>query len=118
REPLKPAQGGVHLLDDDAKRRASAHGSYDGGRTRDRLQSRIHPVEGLWAAAPIPRLCGGRRCTTRLLAMRFDAQGFGRSPAATEPATRADDLYELLRTLNVSRAHLVGISAGGARPPS
>ena len=45
--------------------------------------------------------------------IRFDAQGFGRSPAAPEPGTRADDLYELFQTLGIRRAHLVGVSAGG-----
>ncbi len=49
----------------------------------------------------------------RYRAIRYDAQGFGRSPAAVEPATRADDLYELLRTLGIERAHLVGVSNGG-----
>ena len=46
--------------------------------------------------------------------IRYDAQGFGQSPAAVEPATRADDLYELLRTLGIERAHLVGVSNGGS----
>ncbi len=46
--------------------------------------------------------------------IRFDAQGFGRSPVAAEPATRAEDLYELLRTLGVRQAHVVGLSFGGA----
>src|SRR5438034_5877517 len=35
----------------------------------------------------------------RYQVIRYDAQGFGQSPAAVEPATRAEDLYELLRTL-------------------
>src|SRR5436853_7059761 len=50
----------------------------------------------------------------RYQVIRYDAQGFGQSPAAVEPATRADDLYELLRTLGIERAHLIGVSNGGA----
>jgi 3-oxoadipate enol-lactonase len=49
----------------------------------------------------------------RYRVIRFDAQGFGRSAAASEPETRADDLYELLRTLEVGRAHVLGLSMGG-----
>jgi 3-oxoadipate enol-lactonase len=50
----------------------------------------------------------------RYRVIRFDAQGFGRSAASSEPDTRADDLYELLRTLEVARAHVIGLSMGGA----
>lgn len=46
--------------------------------------------------------------------IRFDAQGFGQSPTVPEPQSRADDLYDLLRTLDIERAHLVGASFGGA----
>jgi pimeloyl-ACP methyl ester carboxylesterase len=46
--------------------------------------------------------------------IRFDAQGFGQSPAAAEPATRADDIHELLRSLDVPKAHVIGVSMGGA----
>jgi len=52
--------------------------------------------------------------STRYRVIRYDAQGFGRSPAAVEPATRADELYELLRTIGIQRAHLIGVSNGGA----
>lgn len=45
--------------------------------------------------------------------IRFDAQGFGRSPAAAEPNTRARDIHDLLQALEVPRAHLVGVSMGG-----
>src|SRR5260370_24598631 len=44
----------------------------------------------------------------------FDAQGFGRSPASVEPVPRAEDLYDLLHTLEISKAHLIGVSMGGA----
>jgi pimeloyl-ACP methyl ester carboxylesterase len=52
--------------------------------------------------------------SARYRVIRYDAQGFGQSPAAVEPATRAEDLAELLRTLGISRAHLVGVSNGGS----
>jgi pimeloyl-ACP methyl ester carboxylesterase len=46
--------------------------------------------------------------------VRFDAQGFGRSPSSPEPVPRAEDLYELLHTLEIPKAHLIGVSMGGA----
>ncbi|MBV9545068.1 MAG: alpha/beta hydrolase [Chloroflexi bacterium] len=46
--------------------------------------------------------------------IRYDAQGFGRSPMAATPNTRADDLRSVLRQLAVDRAHVVGLSMGGA----
>src|SRR5712691_428055 len=46
--------------------------------------------------------------------IRYDAQGFGKSPAAVDPMPRAEDLHELLRTLGIGRAHLVGVSNGGS----
>jgi pimeloyl-ACP methyl ester carboxylesterase len=46
--------------------------------------------------------------------IRFDAQGFGRSPAAAEPKPRAEDIFDLLTELGISRAHLIGVSMGGA----
>ncbi len=52
--------------------------------------------------------------SARYRVIRYDAQGFGQSPAAVDPATRAEDLYELLRALGIERAHLVGLSNGGA----
>jgi pimeloyl-ACP methyl ester carboxylesterase len=45
--------------------------------------------------------------------VRFDAQGFGRSPAAAQPQTRAKDLLDLLDHLRIDRAHLMGVSFGG-----
>jgi len=50
----------------------------------------------------------------RYRVIRFDAQGFGRSPAAPSPQPRAGDVYDLLRALDVARAHVVGVSMGGA----
>jgi pimeloyl-ACP methyl ester carboxylesterase len=45
--------------------------------------------------------------------IRYDAQGFGRSPLASAPAIRADDLHRVLDGLGIGRAHLVGLSMGG-----
>ncbi len=46
--------------------------------------------------------------------IRLDVQGFGKSPAAEQPVTRAQELCDLLRSLDVERAHVVGVSMGGA----
>lgn len=47
--------------------------------------------------------------------VRYDLRGFGRSNVPTdEPYSHCDDLGALLDHLNVARAHLVGLSKGGA----
>lgn len=50
----------------------------------------------------------------RYRVIRYDMQGFGRTPAADQPVRRADELVELLRILGIARTHLVGISNGGS----
>jgi pimeloyl-ACP methyl ester carboxylesterase len=50
----------------------------------------------------------------RYRVIRYDMQGFGRTPPAARPVRRADELHALLRALEVPRAHLVGVSNGGA----
>jgi 3-oxoadipate enol-lactonase len=50
----------------------------------------------------------------RYRVIRLDAQGFGRSPAAAEPTTRAQELFDFLTGLGIDRAHLIGVSAFGA----
>lgn len=45
--------------------------------------------------------------------IRFDLRGFGKSDKATGPVARRDDLYQLLRQLEVPRAALVGVSMSG-----
>jgi 3-oxoadipate enol-lactonase len=46
-------------------------------------------------------------------AIRYDRRGYGRSPATTVIYTETDDLFALLRHLQVKRAMLVGSSHGG-----
>jgi 3-oxoadipate enol-lactonase len=50
----------------------------------------------------------------RYRVIRYDMQSFGRTPPAAQPVRRADELYELMRALDVPRAHLVGVSNGGS----
>lgn len=45
--------------------------------------------------------------------MRYDMRGFGKSSPATGPVDRRDDLWQLLRGLNIERAALIGCSMGG-----
>jgi pimeloyl-ACP methyl ester carboxylesterase len=45
--------------------------------------------------------------------IRYDMLGYGRSDRANGPRCRRADLYQLLRHLNVSQAHLLGCSMGG-----
>src|SRR5262245_51574412 len=51
--------------------------------------------------------------TARFRVVRFDMRGYGKSDKATGPVSRRQDLYNLLRRLNIERAHLVGCSMGG-----
>lgn len=48
----------------------------------------------------------------RFRVIRYDLRGHGRSVAPTEPYTGFDDLRSLLDTLGITRASLVGLSAG------
>jgi 3-oxoadipate enol-lactonase len=50
----------------------------------------------------------------RYQVIRYDMQGFGRTPPAEQPVRRADELLALLQALEVPRAHLLGVSNGGA----
>jgi pimeloyl-ACP methyl ester carboxylesterase len=45
--------------------------------------------------------------------VRYDRRGYGRSPVATGWYTETDDVYALLKHLNVHHAMLVGSSHGG-----
>ncbi|MGW2382760.1 alpha/beta fold hydrolase [Streptomyces sp. NPDC001658] len=56
----------------------------------------------------LPALAEGRRV------IRYDARGFGRSPAPTVSYTAAGDLKTVLDHFGVGRAVLVGTSMGGA----
>ena len=46
--------------------------------------------------------------------IRYDVRGIGKSARPTEPFSHSNDLFELLRFLNIDRAHIVGLSVGGA----
>jgi pimeloyl-ACP methyl ester carboxylesterase len=45
--------------------------------------------------------------------VRYDARGFGKSPAATAPFANEEDLAQLLQYLKIDKATLVGLSLGG-----
>jgi len=49
----------------------------------------------------------------RYTVIRYDVRGFGKSKVPTKPYSDDEDLYQLLRFLNVKKAHLVGLSMGG-----
>lgn len=46
--------------------------------------------------------------------IRYDMRGFGRSPTERVPFSFHQDLFELLVHLGVERAHVLGLSMGGA----
>lgn len=50
----------------------------------------------------------------RYRVIRYDTRGFGKSPVAKDhPFSNRQDLYELLKHLNVEKAYLVGLSRSG-----
>ena len=58
--------------------------------------------------AQVPAFAG------RYRVIRYDMQGFGQTPAASSPLTRADELLALMDQLSIPKAHLVGVSNGGS----
>ncbi|MEU2396317.1 alpha/beta fold hydrolase [Streptomyces sp. NPDC007369] len=52
--------------------------------------------------------------TARHRVIRYDARGFGRSPAPTAPYSQVEDLAAVLDHFGLARAVLVGSSMGGA----
>ncbi len=46
--------------------------------------------------------------------VRYDRRGFGNSQLTPGPFSHRRDLYQLLKFLDIERAHLLGCSAGGA----
>jgi 3-oxoadipate enol-lactonase len=45
--------------------------------------------------------------------VRYDRRGYGRSPAATQPYSRTDDLLAVMHAAGMEHAVMVGASAGG-----
>ena len=45
--------------------------------------------------------------------VRYDMRGFGKSPMTPGPYSNRQDLYGLLRYLEIERAHFIGCSMGG-----
>jgi pimeloyl-ACP methyl ester carboxylesterase len=45
--------------------------------------------------------------------VRFDMRGYGKSDAIQTPVSRRDDLYQLMRHLNIGKAALLGCSMSG-----
>ena len=46
--------------------------------------------------------------------IRYDVRGIGKSARPQTPFSHSEDLYELLALLKIERAHVVGLSVGGA----
>src|SRR6476660_6290930 len=46
--------------------------------------------------------------------IRYDPRGAGKSPPPTGPYTQYEDLAALLEHIGVGKAHIVGLSLGGA----
>jgi pimeloyl-ACP methyl ester carboxylesterase len=46
--------------------------------------------------------------------LRYDMRGFGQSPASDADFAHHQDLHDLLRYLNITRCHLIGVSLGAS----
>jgi len=46
--------------------------------------------------------------------IRYDVRGIGKSGRPTAPFSHGSDLFELLKFLQIDRAHVIGLSVGGA----
>jgi pimeloyl-ACP methyl ester carboxylesterase len=51
--------------------------------------------------------------TQHFRVLRYDMRGYGKADRVNAPLCRRDDLYQLLRQLDVQQAHLLGCSMGG-----
>ena len=47
--------------------------------------------------------------TEKYRVLRFDMQGFGQSGVATQPISRSEELLTLMDSLNIEKAHLLGM---------
>lgn len=47
--------------------------------------------------------------------LTYDMRGYGKSPTPKKPFYHHKDLYDLLKSLNINEAHLVGSSYGGEK---
>ena len=54
-----------------------------------------------------------RAFTQHFRVIRYDMRGFGQSDPTNGPLCRRDDLYQLLKHLDVKQAHFMGCSMGG-----
>ena len=88
----------------------------DGGRLYREVVGRGHPLVLLHAGIADCRMWDEQVAAfaARYRVVRFDARGFGRSDPARGRFSPRADLAGLLASLGIGRAHLVGLSMGGA----
>jgi 3-oxoadipate enol-lactonase len=88
----------------------------NGAQLYYQVQGSGHPVVLLHAGIADSRMWEDQFAlwAERYQVIRYDNRGFGRSTMPPGPFAWRDDLAELLRLLDISRAALVGASMGGA----
>ena len=96
---------------------AASEGRYaevDGARLYHEVAGEGHPLVLLHAGIADSRMWDAQvpAFAPRFRVIRYDARGFGRSSPARGTYSHHEDLYGLLRSLDVERTHLVGVSLG------
>jgi 3-oxoadipate enol-lactonase len=88
----------------------------NGARLHYEVAGSGHPVVLVHAGIADHRMWDDQfaRFAERYRVIRYDQRGFGQSTAPAGPFAFHDDLYLLLRQLDVARAALIGGSLGGA----
>lgn len=88
----------------------------DGTRLAYEVRGAGHPLVLLHAGIADARMWDDHidAFAERFLVVRYDARGFGRSGPAVGNFSSHDDLAALLAALGIARAHLLGLSMGGA----
>ena len=99
-----------------AVRRESGFAAVNGTRLYREVTGAGHPLVLLHAGIADARMWDDQVAAfaERYTVIRYDARGFGRSDPAVGRFSPRADLAGLLVELGVERAHLVGLSMGGA----
>jgi pimeloyl-ACP methyl ester carboxylesterase len=94
---------------------ASGWAEVNGGRLYYEVYGQGAPLVYLHAGLVDSRAWDGqvKYFSRKYTVVHFDARGYGKSDPPTGPYAPAEDLYFLLKFLNINRAFVIGLSIGG-----